>query len=102
MLRIGDKVDKVSTLRLKPCTDPTAPPTLPRVRGRPPAAVRFRDFPPPGAVAARQVHFAPELPAEPLGEPFSPGTPPGVFARPSAVLDQTAARPPATAERRQD
>ncbi len=76
-LRIGDKVDKVSTLRLKPCTDPTAPPALPRVRGRPPAAVRFRDFPPPGAVAARWVHFAPEQPAEPLREPFSPGMPPG-------------------------
>jgi hypothetical protein len=55
-LRIGDKVDKVSTLRLKPCMDPAV---LPRVRGRPPAAVRFRDFPPPGAVAARRVHFAP-------------------------------------------
>jgi hypothetical protein len=27
-LRIGDKEDKVSTLRLKPCTDPTAPPAL--------------------------------------------------------------------------
>ncbi len=37
-LRIGDKEDKVSTLRLKPCTDPTAPPALPRVQGRPPAA----------------------------------------------------------------
>ncbi len=70
-LRIGDKVDKVSTLRLKPCMDPAAPPALPRVRGRPPAAVRFRDFPPPGAVAARRVHFAPELPAEPRREPFS-------------------------------
>jgi transposase InsO family protein len=92
-LRIGDKVDKVSTLRLKPCTDPAAPPALPRVRGRPPAAVRFRDFPPPGAAAARRVHFAPEPPAEPRREPFSPGTPPGVFARPAAVLDHTAARP---------
>ena len=60
---------------------------------RPPAAVRFRDFPPPGAVAARRVHFAPELPAEPRREPFSPGTPPGVFARPAAVLDHAAARP---------
>jgi len=40
-LCIGDKVDKVSTLRLKPCMDPTAPPALPRVRGRPPAAIRF-------------------------------------------------------------
>jgi hypothetical protein len=72
ILRIGDKVDKVSTLRLKPCTDPTAPPALPRVRGCPPAAVRFR------------VHFALQLPAEPRREPFSPGTPPGVFARPAA------------------
>ncbi len=54
-----DKVDKVFTLRLKPCTDPTAPPALPRVRGRPPAAVRFQDFPPRGAAAARRVHFAP-------------------------------------------
>jgi hypothetical protein len=45
-LRIGDRVDKVSTLRLKPCTDPAAPPALPRVRGRPPAAVRkqFNNF----------------------------------------------------------
>jgi hypothetical protein len=93
-LRIGDKEDKVSTLRLKPCTDPAAPPALPRVRGRPPAAVRFRDFPPPGTAAARQVHFAPELPAEPRREPFSPGTPPGVFARPAAVLDHIADRPP--------
>ncbi len=92
-LRIGDKVDKVSTLRLKPCTDPAAPPALPRVRGRPPAAIRFRDFLPPGAVAARRVHFAPELPAEPRQEPFSPGMPPGVFARPAAVLDHSAGWP---------
>jgi hypothetical protein len=92
-LRIGDKVDKVSTLRLKPCTDLTAPPVLPRVRGRLPAAVRFRDFPPPGAAVARRVHFAPEQPAEPRREPCSPGMPPGVFARPAAVLDHTAARP---------
>jgi hypothetical protein len=55
MLQIGDKEDKVSTLRLKPCTDPTAPPAIPRVRGRPPAAVRFRDFPrqPPGYTSPR-------------------------------------------------
>ncbi len=92
-LRIGDKVDKVSTLRLKPCTYPTAPPALPRVQGRPPAAVRFRDFPPPGAAAARRVHFPPQQPAKPRREPFSPGTLPGVFARPAAVLDTAAARP---------
>ncbi len=67
-LRIGNKVDKVSTLRLKPCTDPTAPPALPRVQGRPAAAVRFRGFPPPGAAAAHRVHFAPEQPAEPRQE----------------------------------
>ncbi len=92
-LRIGDKEDKVSTLRLKPCTDPAALPALPRVWGRPPATVRFRDFPPPGTAAARRVHFAPELPAEPRREPFSPGMPPGVFARPAVVLDHIAARP---------
>jgi hypothetical protein len=34
-LRSGDKEDKVSTLKLKPCTDPTAPPAQPRVRRRP-------------------------------------------------------------------
>jgi hypothetical protein len=83
----------VSTLRLKLCTVPTALPALPRVRGRPPAAVHFRDFPPPGAAAARRVHFAPQQPAEPRLEPLSPGTPPGVFARPAAILDNTAARP---------
>ncbi len=58
-LRIGDKEDNVSTLWLKPCINPTAPPAQPRVRGCPPAAVRFRDFPPPGAAAACRVHFAP-------------------------------------------
>jgi hypothetical protein len=58
-LRIGDKEDKVSTLRLKPCTDPTAPPALARVQGHRPAGISFRDFLPPGAAAARRVHFAP-------------------------------------------
>jgi transposase InsO family protein len=71
----------------------TAPPALPKVRGRPPAAVCFRDFPPPGAAVAHRVHFAPQQPAEPRREPFSPGTPPGVFARPAAVLYHTAAQP---------
>jgi hypothetical protein len=59
MLRIGDKEDKVSTLRLKPCTNPTAPPALPRVRGCPPAAARFRDFPPPGAARPARNSRAP-------------------------------------------
>jgi hypothetical protein len=86
MLRIGDREDKVSTHRLKPCTDPTAPPAQPRLRGHPPAAVRFQDFPPPGAAAAQQ-------PAKLRRELFSPGTPPGFFAHPAAVLDTAAARP---------
>ncbi len=83
----------MSTLRLKPCTDPTALLALPRVRGCPLAAVRFRDFPPPWAVAARRVRFAPQHPAEPRLESFSPGTPSGVFACPAAILDTAAARP---------
>ncbi len=60
----------------------------------PPARRRtLPGLPTAGAAAARRVHFAPELPAEPRREPFSPGTPPGVFARPAAVIDRTAARP---------
>jgi hypothetical protein len=92
-LLIGDKEDKVSTLRLKPCTNPTAPPAQPRVWGRPPAAVCFRDFPPRGVTAARRVHFGPQQPAELRREPFSPGPQPGVFAHPAAILDHAAARP---------
>ncbi len=94
MLRIGDKEDKVSTLQLKPCTDPTALPALPRVRGRPPAAVCFPEiFHRRGVVMARRERFAPQHPAEPRREPFSPGTPPGVFARPAAVFVTGAGRP---------
>jgi hypothetical protein len=40
-LHNSDKEDKVSTLLLKSCTDPTAPLALPRVRGRPPASGIF-------------------------------------------------------------
>jgi hypothetical protein len=66
-----NKEDKVSTLRLKPCTDPTAPPAKPRVRGRPPVAtIHFRDFPPLGATAARRVHFPLQQPTEPRWELF--------------------------------
>jgi hypothetical protein len=93
MLLIGDKEDKVSTLRLKPGTDPTEPPAQPRVRGRPPAAVRFWDFTPPRTVAPHRLHFAPQQPTEPHREPFSPGQPPGIFARPTAVLDHAATQP---------
>ncbi len=72
----------MSTLWLKPFTDPTTPAAKPRVRGPPPAAVRFRDFLPPGAAAARRVHSDPQQPAEPCWEPFSPGQPPGVLHAP--------------------
>jgi hypothetical protein len=70
-LSIGDKEDKVSTLCLKPCTDPTAPPAQPKVWGRLLAAERFRDFPPPRIAAPRRLHFAPQQPTEPLRESFS-------------------------------
>ena len=78
-----------------PPSDSSPAPTLQR-RLRSPgsrAAVRFGDFPPPGAAAARRVHFAPQQPAEQRWEPFSPGTPPGVFACPAAVLNTATARP---------
>jgi hypothetical protein len=69
-LQIGDKTDKVSTVRLKPCSDPTVPPAQPRARGRPPV-VRFRDFPLSGVTAAHRVHFG--LPcAEELAGTVSP------------------------------
>jgi transposase InsO family protein len=98
-LRIGDKEDKVSTLRLKPSTDPTAPPALPRVWGRPPAAVHFRDFPPPGAPPGT---LRPTAPAEPLRELFFPGTPPGGLHPPPPFLTPPPLDLPATAERRPD
>jgi hypothetical protein len=88
-LRIGNNEEKKSTLRLKPCTDPTARPT---VQGCPPA-VRFRDFPPPGATEARRVRFSPLQPRELRQELFSPGQPPAVFACPTAVTDHATAQP---------
>ncbi len=83
-LQIGDKTDKVFTLRLKPCNDHTAAPAQPRPRGRPPT-VRFRDHLPPGVTAPRRVQFAAPGPAEPRRETFPPGQPPGGFACPAAV-----------------
>jgi hypothetical protein len=91
-LQIGDKTDKVSTLRLKACSYPTAPPALSRPRGRPPS-VHFRDFPPPGVRTARRVHFAPPSAAETAREMFPPGQLPGGFARPVAVPTSAATRP---------
>jgi hypothetical protein len=87
MLRISDNEEKKSTLRLKPCSDPTALPAQPRIWGRLPAAVRFRDFPPPGATEACRAHISLLQPREPHREPFFPGQPPGVFARPATVPD---------------
>jgi transposase InsO family protein len=101
-LRIGDKEDKVSTLRLKPCTYPTAPPALPRVRGHPPATVRFQDLLPPGAAAARRVHFAPQQPAEPRREPFSPARRHGFLLAQPPLSTTLPLSPPATAKRRPD
>jgi hypothetical protein len=91
-LRIGNKEDKVSTLRLKPCTDPTAPHALSRVWGCPPAAIRFRDFPrggPPGTLR-------PTATSRTAPGTVSPSPPPGVFARPADVLNNAAAQPART------
>jgi hypothetical protein len=98
-LRIGDKEDKLSTLRLKPCTDPTASPAQPRVRGRPPAPVPFRDFPPPGAAVAHLVHFAPQEPAEPRQEPYPLARRQGFFHAQPPFSTMPPLGPPATAER---
>ncbi len=101
-LRIGDKEDKVSNLRLKPCTNPAAPPALPRVRGRPPAAVPCRDFPPPGVAVARWVHLAPQQPAEPRWEPLSPARPQGFLHAPPPFSTPPPLGPLETAERHPD
>jgi len=87
-LQIGDRVDKVSTSRLKPCADPTAAPAQPRPRGRPPNAAQAD---PPSTPPRRQVTFAPDTiqlrrrtppeSPEPAWEPFPPGRWPGGFAR---------------------
>jgi hypothetical protein len=69
-MRIGDKEDKVPILRLKPCTEPTVPPAQPRVRGRPPAAIRFRDFSPPRAAVARRIHSPRSNQQNRVGNPF--------------------------------
>ncbi len=98
-LRIGDKEDKVSTLRLKPCTDPTAPPALPRVRGRPPATVRIRDFPRPGAAAARQVFFTQQNRA---GNCFPLARSQGFLHAPPPFLTAPPLGRPATAKHRPD
>ncbi len=101
-LRIGNKKDKVSTLGLKPCTNPTESPAQPRVRGRPPATVRFRDFPPPGAAVAHRVHFAPQQPAELRREPFYLASRQGFLHAPPPFSTTPLLGPPAAAERRPD
>ena len=101
-LRIGDKVDKVSTLRLKPCTDPAAPPALPRVRGRPPAAVR-------SGTSRRQEPRQPAGYTSPLshqpnrdGNRFPLACRQGFLHAPLLFSTTPPLGPPATAERRQD
>jgi hypothetical protein len=101
-LRIGDKVDKVdnvSTLRPKPCTDPTAPPALPRVRGRPPAAVRFRDFPPPWPTGCISLHSNQQSRA---GNCFPLARHQGFLHAPPPFSTLPLLGPPATTERRPD
>jgi hypothetical protein len=68
-LCIGNKEDKVSTLRLKPCIDHTAQPI---VRGRLPATICFWDFWEPFPLASRQgfLHTPPTFSTmPPLGLP---------------------------------
>ncbi len=98
-LRIGDKVDKVSTLRLKPCTDPAVPPALPRVRGRPPTAVRFRDLPPP-----RPAGYTSPLSHQPNRDVnrFPLARRQGFLHTPPPFSTTPPLGPPATAERRPD
>jgi len=113
-LQIGDRVDKISTSRLKPCADPTAAPAQPRRRGPPP-----NPPPPPAAPptppSQRHVTFAPDTiqlrrPSRPdaggacgpAREPFPPGTPPGGFARSQAEPPSSTTARPARARRAPD
>ncbi|MFN9941718.1 MAG: hypothetical protein ACK56I_19795, partial [bacterium] len=57
---------------------------------------------PPGTEAARRVHFAPELQAEPRREPFSPGRRQGFLHAPPPFQTTPPLGPLATAERRHD
>jgi hypothetical protein len=90
-LQIDDKEDKLSTLRLKHCSNPTALPAQPRARVRPPA-VSFQDFSPPGTAGARKVHFALSQAQEPRREPLPLVQPAGGFARPAAIPQPATAR----------
>jgi hypothetical protein len=101
-LRISYKEDKVSTLCLKPCTDPTAPPAQPRVRGRPPAAVRFRDFPPPGTAAHHRLHFVHSSQQNHSGNRFPLASRQGFLHATPLFPTMTPLDPPVTAERRPD
>jgi hypothetical protein len=101
-LRIGDKVDKVSTLRLKPCMDPTAPPALPWVRGRPPAAVRFRDSPPPGPLWPAGYTLFQNNQQNRAGNHFPLARRQGFLHAPPPFLTTPPLGLPSTAERHQD
>ena len=98
-LHIGDKVDKVSTLRLKLCTDPTTSPALPRVRGRRPPAVRFQDFSP-----RRPAGYTWPLSYQPnrAGNRFPLARRQGFLHAPPPFRTTSLLDPLTTAERRQD
>jgi len=100
--QISDKVDKVLTLWLKPCNDPTEPPAKPQAKGHPPV-VSLGDFPPQGVTTALWVHFAPPRAPEPHRNRFLLASRQGVFtprrlSRPSSCPANT--RPPGTGQTR--
>ncbi len=66
---------------------------LQRPHGGCPAVVCFWDFPPPGVMVARAVHFVPPLTEEPRWEMFPPGHLPEGFTRTAAVSIPTVAQP---------
>ena len=101
MLQIGDKEDKVSTLRLKLCTDPTAPPALPRVRGRPPPSAseifhRRGPWRPAGYASPHSIQ------QNCTGNRFPLARRQGFLYAPPPFSSPSPLGPPATAERRPD
>ncbi len=98
-LRISDKVDKVSTLRLKLCTDPTTSPALPRVRGRRPPAVRFQDFSPRRPAGYTSLH---SNQLNRAGNRFPLACRQGFLHALPPFSTTPPLGPPATAKRRQD
>jgi hypothetical protein len=93
-LQIGDRVDTVSTLRLKACTSPSdVPVAQPPRRGRPPAAAAERaapvSTPPQRAQRRRRVTFRCPV----VTPPPSPPSPPAQRLHPSGRPARTAGPP---------